>query len=89
MGEGEKEEAMTCCYKNKISANETAKSFVIVRFICTVICNVYNGSKFRLTPSVLPVKAHASLDIRGESIFQSLKMYFLNKTDRVLRGPFI
>ena len=78
---------MTCCHKNNILANETAELFhvfVIVRFICTVIGNVYNGSKFRLTPSVLPVKAHDSLDIRDVS-----KNTIFNKTDKVLRGPFI
>ena len=80
---------MTCCYKNKILANETFELSVIVRFICTVIGNVYNGSKFRLTPLFFSVKAHDSLDIRSVIIYQSLKIQFLNKTDIVLPGPFI
>ena len=79
------------CYKNNILVNETAELFVIVlllRFICTVNSNVYNGSKFGLTPSVLSVKTHDPLDLYDASIFQSLKIKSLNKTDRVRRGPF-
>ncbi len=63
-------------------ANETAEFLVIVpqrRFICTVINSVYNGSKFRLTPSVWPEKAHDSIDVRGGSILQSQKITFFEQ----------
>ena len=58
------------------------------RFICTVIGNVYNGSKFRLTPSVWPEKAHDSPDIRDVNIFQSQKTAFFEQNWQSFAWPF-
>ena len=57
------------------------------RFICTVIDSVYNGSKFRLTPSVWPKKHMTPLTFVLWTSFRAKKLQFLTRKTKFPTKP--